>query len=383
MTRTVLVLGGGIGGIVAANRLYRLLPRGDRIVVVDREADVAFAASFPWVVAGHRTLPAITRPIRRLLKPGVELVTGTIEQILPEEKAAIVDGRRLAGDVLIVALGAALAPERIPGLAEAGHNFYTAAGTESLHSAMTAFAGSRLVVLTAAPAYKCPAAPYEVALLLEDVCRRRGIRSLVELQVHAAEPAPMGVAGPAVSAAVRQLLAARGIEYFPGHQVTSVDPAAKRLRFADGQDAPFDLLAFVPPHVAPDVAVRSGLTEDTGWIAADRHTLETRWPDVYALGDVVSLPLAMGKPLPKAGVFASAQAVVVARNVAARRRGRAAEARFDGQGMCFIETGGGKTGFGNGNFYAEPVPLVDLKPPGRRWHLGKVLQEQRWLRGWV
>lgn len=98
---------------------------------------------------------------------------------------------------------------------------------------------------------------------------------------------------------------------------------------------------------------------------------------------MVSLPLAMGKPLPKAGVFARSQAEVVARNIAARRHGTAANARFDGHGTCFIEIGGGKAAQGKGNFYAEPVPTVALKPPGRRWHLGKVLFEQTWLRGWM
>jgi sulfide:quinone oxidoreductase len=383
MSHTVLILGGGVGGVIAANRLRRLLPAGDRVVVVDRLADSVFAASFPWLVAGSRSVAAITRPLRRLLKPGVEVVTGEIEQILPETKEVIVGGRRLAGNDLIITLGAALWPERIPGLAQAGHNFYTAEGATALHAAMEQFPGGQLIVLTAAPAYKCPAAPYEVALLLEDLCRRRGIRDRVDVRVFAAEPGPMGVAGPAVSAAVREMLAARRIGYFPEHQVGSVDRVAKRLTFTNGVEASFDLLAFVPPHGAPEVVVRSGLTGESGWIATDRHTLETRWPGVYALGDVVSLPLAMGKPLPKAGVFAHAQAEVVARNIAARRRGAAASARFDGHGACFIEIGGGKAGLGKGNFYAEPVPTVALKPPARRWHLAKVLFEKAWLRGWT
>ena len=383
MAHTVLILGGGVGGVVAANRLRRLLPAGDRVVVVDRLSDSAFPASLPWLTAGRRSVAAISRPLRRLLKPDIEVITGEIEQILPDTKEIVVGGRRLAGDDVIITLGAALVPERIPGLAQAGYNLYATEGAEALRRAMERFTRGLVVVLTAAPAYKCPAAPYEVALLLEDLCRRRGIRDQVEFRVIAAEPAPMGVAGPAVSAAVRELLASRGISYLPDHQVASVDPVAKRLHFTNDMWVAFDLLAYVPPHGAPDVVVRSGLTGESGWIAADRHTLETRWPGVYALGDVVSLPLAMGKPLPKAGVFARSQAEVVARNIAARRHGTAANARFDGHGTCFIEIGGGKAAQGKGNFYAEPVPTVALKPPGRRWHLGKVLFEQTWLRGWM
>lgn len=383
MSHTVLILGGGVGGVVAANRLRRLLPKGDRIIVVERHADASFGASLPWLVSGQRSKEDISRPLRQLLKPGVELVIGGIDEIDPGARSVIVNGLRLAGDDLIIALGASLAPERIPGLAEAGFNIYQPEGAEALRQEMSRFRGGRLVVLTAAPAYKCPAAPYETALLLEDVCRSRGIRDKVDMQLFAAEPAPMGVAGPAVSAAVRGMLEARGIAYLPEHQVRTVDPVAKTMEFTNGVAASFDLLAFVPPHVAPDVVLRAGLAGDNGWMAADRNTLETKWPGVYALGDVVSFPLAMGKPLPKAGVFARAQAQVVARNIASKRRGREASARFEGYGMCFVETGGGKAGIGRGNFYAEPVPTVALHAPGRLGHVAKVLFEQQWLRGWA
>ncbi len=383
MSHTVLILGGGVGGVVAANRLRRLLPKGDRIIVVERHADASFGASLPWLVAGQRSQEAISRPLRQLLKPGVELVIGGIDEIDAGSRTVIVNGRRLAGDALIIALGASLAPERIPGLAEAGFNIYQPEGAEALRQEMARFRGGRLVVLTAAPAYKCPAAPYETALLLEDVCRSRGIRDKVDVRLFAAEPGPMGVAGPAVSAAVRGMLEARGIAYLPEHQVRTVDPVAKTIEFTNGVSASFDLLAFVPPHVAPDVVLRAGLAGENGWMSADRHTLETSWPGVYALGDVVSFPLAMGKPLPKAGVFARAQAQVVARNIASKRRGREARARFEGYGMCFIEIGGGKAGIGRGNFYAEPVPTVALHAPGRLGHIVKVLFEQQWLRGWA
>lgn len=383
MSHTVLILGGGVGGVVAANRLRRLLPKGDRIIVVDRHADASFGASLPWLVAGQRSKEAIARPLRQLLKPGVELVIGDIDEIDPSSRSVVVGGRRLAGDDMIIALGAALAPERIPGLVDAGFNIYEPDGADALRQEMARFRGGRLVVLTAAPAYKCPAAPYEIALLLEDLCRGRGIRNTVDVRLFAAEAAPMGVAGPAVGASVRGMLEARGIAYLPEHQVRAVDPVAKKIEFTNGVVASFDLLAFVPPHVAPGIVLRAGLAGENGWMSADKHTLETKWPGVYALGDVVSFPLAMGKPLPKAGVFARAQAQVVARNIAAKRRGRSATTRFEGYGMCFVETGGGKAGIGRGNFYAEPVPTVALHAPGRIGHLVKVLFELQWLRGWA
>jgi sulfide:quinone oxidoreductase len=161
-----------------------------------------------------------------------------------------------------------------------------------------------------------------------------------------------------------------------------VDPEARTLAFANGSAAGYDLLIHVPPHRAPAVVRQSGLAPEGGWVAVDRGTFETAWPGVFAIGDVTTVPLAMGKPLPKAGVFAHGQAEVVAANLAARWTGAEPARRFDGHGECFVEAGDGRAGFGAGNFYAEPLPQVALRAPGRAWHWAKVLFEWKWLRGW-
>lgn len=383
MGQTVLILGGGVGGLVAANALRKALPKEHRVVLVERDAAFVFAPSLPWVITGERTAQKISRPLARLERKGIELVSGEVERIDPARREAVVGGRTLAGDYLIVALGAELAPETIPGLPEAGHDFYTLAGAESLRDALAQFRGGRLVVLTAAPAYKCPAAPYEAAMLLEHQCRKRRIREATSIDMYAAEAGPMGVAGPDVSKAVRQMVEGKGITYHPEHQVREVDPARRIIRFAGGAEAGYDLLAYVPPHRVPRAVRESGLTAESGWIAVDRGTMETRHARVYALGDVVGIPLKLGKPLPKAGVFARAQAEVVAKNVAREITGKGKPAAFDGVGECFIETGEGKAGFGKGDFYAEPLPEVKIQPPGRRWHAGKILFEKDSLRRWL
>jgi sulfide:quinone oxidoreductase len=380
--QTVLILGGGVGGLVAANRLRKLLPAEHRVVLVEREPNFVFAPSFLWLMTGGRTAADISRPLSPLAGKGIEVVRGEIERIEPDRRSVIVDGRSLSGDHLIVALGAELAPESIPGLAQAGHDFYTLAGAEAFRDALSSFDGGRIVLLTAAPAYKCPAAPYEAAMLVEAACRKRKIRGRTQIELHAAEPGPMGVAGPDVSAGVRGLVEARGIAYRPNHQVTQADPETKRLVFADGSSSAFDLLAYVPPHRAPRVVRESGLASESGWIAVDRNTLKTKFENVHAVGDVVTIPLKLGKPLPKAGVFAHAEAEVVAQNIAHAVTGKGAPATFDGNGECFIETGDGKAGIGRGSFYAEPLPVVRMRPPGYRWHFSKVLFEKTWLRRW-
>jgi sulfide:quinone oxidoreductase len=379
MSRTALVLGAGLGGLIAAENLRKLLPASDRVIAVERSRSHYFPPSLLWQMVGERKLADFTRSYGRLARRGVEVRHGTVTRIDPAGRSAEIDGVPLQADALVISLGAEYAPEIVPGLAQAGLNFYTPEGAEAVHKALDAFPGGRLVVLTATPAYKCPAAPYEAALLVESYLRQRGVRDKTQIEFHAAEPQPMAVAGPVVGAAVRGMIEGRGIAYHPQHQVSSVDSAAGRLTFADGSAAEFDLLLYVPPHRAPAVVREAGLTNEAGWVPVDRHTLQTRFESVYALGDVTIIPLTMGRPLPKAGVFAHGQAETVAANIAYAWTGKGAPRRFEGLGMCFIEAGDGRAGIGKGNFYAEPTPQVDVRPPSLLWHAGKILYEKYWL----
>jgi sulfide:quinone oxidoreductase len=379
MGRTALVLGAGLGGISAAQSLRKALPHEDRVVLVDRAGDHVFQASLPWVLAGSRGLAQISRPAEHAARRGIEFIHGEVESISPAERSATIDGRVVRADVLIIALGAEYNPGAVPGLAEAGHCFYTSKGAVSGHQALDAFRGGRIALLTAAPQYKCPAAPYEAALLVDGDLRRRGLRDSVKIDFYAAEPGPMMTAGAEVSAAIRQLIESRDITYHPGQTIAEADADSRRLRFANADEAAYDLLFYVPPHRAPAVIREAGLTDESGWIPVDRYTLATKYDGVYAIGDVVVLPLKMGRPLPKAGVFAHAQGDVVAHNVAVAWTGRGTLRRFDGMGACFVETGDGRAGMGQGNFYAEPLPAVRLRPPSRLWHGAKVLYEKYWL----
>jgi sulfide:quinone oxidoreductase len=380
--KTVLILGGGVGGLVAADRLRRALPHDHRVILIERERQHLFQPSLLWVAVGDRRPEQIQRPLDRLMPKGIELVHATVEALDLSRRVVTAGGREYMGDAVIVALGAELAPETIPGLADGGHNLYTLSGASAIQEALQSFRGGRVVILTATPAYKCPAAPYESAMLVEAWLRRHGQRESTDLDFYAAEPGPLGVAGPAVSSAVRQMVESHGIRYHPEYQLVSVDPRARRLAFANGTSAAYDLLIYIPPHRAPAVVRRSGLAPEGGWVGVDRGTFETTVPGVYAIGDVTTVPLTLGKPLPKAGVFAHRQAEVVAHNLVSLWSGSGARRTFNGHGECFVETGDGQAGFGAGNFYAEPVPQVALRGPSRFWHWGKVLFEWKWLHGW-
>jgi sulfide:quinone oxidoreductase len=371
--QTVVVLSGGIGGVATVNRLRRRLGRRHRIVLVNRDPDFRFPASYLWVMSGQRRPHQVIRPLQALQGRGIDVVIGAVDAIDPANRTVTVEGRQITADHLVVSLGADNAADTIPGLQAAGETFATLGGAQRLAQAVTALTRGRVLVVTAAPLYRCPAAPYEAALLIDAMLRRNGVRRNVDVVLHSAEPGPMAVAGANVSAAVTALLADRGIDYRPSHQITAAETG--RADFTDGQSEAFDLLVYMPPIRPPAVVAASPLASTGGWIDADRNTLATAFPGVYAIGDNTQLPLSIGKPLPRAGVFAHRQARVVADNIAATIQGRRAPASFDGHGGCFIETGFGKAGYGSGDFYAEPSPKVSIRPPARRWHLAKVAFE--------
>ena len=380
--KTILILGGGIGGIVAASLLRKQLPREHRIILVERETRHVFPASLLWLMVGARREEQISRPIERLAQSGIEFVHGEVERIEPQTLSVRAAGREIPADYMVVALGAEFAPEAIPGLAEAGHNFYTLAGAQSFNRARRDLREGPLAVLVGGTPFKCPAAPYEAAMLLEADVRKRGVHPAVTVGLYTPEPGPMPVAGPEVSAKVRQLVESTGVRVHTEHLVTEVDPSARLIRFKNGATAPFDLLAYVPPHRAPTVVRAAGLAGESGWVPVDRETLETKFPSVYAIGDVTGIPLVSGRPLPKAGVFARGEAEVVARNITCAITGAGAPRSFAGHGACFIEIGGNRAGFGSGNFFAEPAPQLRLRSPGYLLHLGKVASEKYWFYRW-
>ncbi len=379
MKRTALILGAGLGGLVAAETLRKLLPAADRVIAVDRAERHFFPPSLLWLMVGQRKPEDFTRSLDRLIGRGVEFRHGDVTRIDAQRREVEVGGELLTADALVIALGADYAPESIAGLADAGLNLYTMEGATAIRDTLANFQGGRIVVLTAAPQYKCPAAPYEAALLVDAFLRQHGLREKTAIDFFAAEARPMFVTGPELGAAVRGMIEARGIAYHPEHQVTEVDPAARRVSFSNGATAPYDLLLYVPPHRAPAVVREAGLTNEAGWIAVDRHTLQTPFDGVFAIGDITTIPLKMGRPLPKAGVFAHGQAEVVAHNIAHAWTGKGAPRRFTGEGMCFIETGHGRAGIGKGDFYAEPTPQVEMRGPNLFWHAGKILYEKYWL----
>jgi sulfide:quinone oxidoreductase len=383
-SRTVVILGGGVGGIITANDLRRRLSNEHRIVLVERNAEHAFAPSFLWLMTGDRRPQQVRRPLVQLLRTGVEFVHGSAEGLDLNRHRIVTSAGDIGYDYLVVALGAELAPETVPGLADGAQTFYTFDGASHLRDALSRFSGGRVAVVVAAMPYKCPGAPHEGAMLIADCFRKRGLSGSTELHLFTPESQPMPVAGPALGEAVQQLLHSKGIRFHPLHSLTAVDTQTRTARFQ--QEAfQYDLLVAIPPHRPPSLLRDTGITNPAGWVAVNVNTLATRHERVFAIGDVTAIPIpGRWKPdvplmLPKAGVFAHVQAEVVAARIAAEISGRQPKEEFCGDGYCMLEAGEDLAGFAYGNFFAQPTPQVNLRQVGKAWHIGKVLFEKWWL----
>jgi len=327
----VLVLGAGFGGLELTTRLSDELGDDADIVLIDKADGFVFGFSKLDVMFGRTTPQAVRHPYRDLVKPGVRFVQTAIRSIDPVRRRVETDAGAFDADVMVVALGADLDPSATPGLAEAGHEFYTVDGAFAARDVLDSFGGGRVVVGVTSTPFKCPPAPSETALMLHDYLVARGLRAASEISLVMPLGAPIPPS-PAASQALLAEFAERGISWHPDRLVRSLDPQRRVAILADGEEMPFDLFLGVPVHLVPAVVAESGMCVD-GWIPVDPLTLETAYPDVYAVGDVTSVGT------PKAGVFSERQASVVAGQLIARH-GRPGAARpYDGKGICYIEFG--------------------------------------------
>jgi sulfide:quinone oxidoreductase len=373
----VVIVGGGLGGLACAQRLAKR--DGDLdIHLIDRKGEHHFPPSFPWVAVGRRRgrPEAVSRPLARLARRGVRFTEAEVTGMDPDRDSISTSSGEVPYDQLVLAPGAAIAPESVDGLAEAAHGFYTLADAERLRDALAAFGGGRVLIAIAAPPYRSLAAPYEAAFLIDDFLGKAGVTAKVD--VVTAEPRPIPVAESKVGDRIAAMLERRGIGFQSDRRLESVDPGAREARFGDGSE-PFDLLVAVPPHRPPDFVAASPLAGPNGWLRAEPFTLSVH-SNVHAIGDVTEIELSGGSKLPKAGVLAQAEAVVVADNIATKAAGLTPRREFDASLEYQLEVGSGRAAGAKGYLYRSPRGRLRIRRPGRRWHRDKVLFERRSLR---
>ena len=355
MKTRVVVLGAGFGGLELVTTLSEAIGEQVDVTLIDKHDSFVFGFSKLDVMFGRKSAEEVRLPYGEIAKTGVRFVQETITAIDPETRTVTTDGGSYEADVLVVALGADYDFDATPGLADGDNEFYSVAGAEKLRDVLPGFSSGRAIVGVCGAPFKCPPAPSEAALLLHDMLVERGVRDACEITIVIpfATPVPPS---PDTSAALVEAFAERDITFVRERRVSSLDGARKVAVLDDGTELPYDLFLGVPKHRAPDVVIASGMTED-GYIPVNAETLATRYPGVYAVGDVATIGV------PKAGVFAETAARVVAESLIATIQGGEQPQKYAGAGSCYIEFGAGRVGRVDVDFLGGPKPTGVYNEP--------------------
>jgi sulfide:quinone oxidoreductase len=359
MKKHVVIVGAGFAGLELATRLSDSLVGEVDVTLLDRNDAFYFGFSKLDVLLGRRAPGDVLLHYGDIVKQGVEFRQETVTAIDPLKRRVYTKEGRYDADFLAVALGAEYDIAATPGFQEGGFEYYSLAGAERLHEALQGFAGGTVLIAVLGHPFKCPPAPFEGAFLLHDLFTRRGIRDAVDIRMTFPMAAPVPVTDE-VSRVFLAALEQRGIECAPKKLVVGLDARDRSARLAGGGSVPYDLFIGIPLHRAPDVVTRSGLAPD-GWIHVDQKNLATRFPGVYALGDVAT----GARTVAKAGIFAEAAARVVAADIAAQIGRGEPPPPYQGDGPCYVEFGGGMVGKVEVNFLGGPAPTARITAPSR------------------
>lgn len=355
MNKRVLILGAGFAGLELATSLSETHGDELEVTVIDKSDAFIFGFSKLDVMFGKATLDAVKLAYRDFGKRGVTLKRETVRAIDPSTRTVTTDVGVHQADFLVIAMGADYDVSSTPGVVLGDNEFYSVPGGAHLATQLPNFSTGHAVIGVCGAPYKCPPAPSECALMLHDYLAARGVRAACSITLVNPLPSPVPPS-PETSQALIEAFAQRDIAYLPGRRVTAVDRVRNRVLLDDGQELVCDLFLGVPKNRAPDVVVAAGLTLD-GWVSVDPRTLETKFPGVYAVGDLANTGA------PKAGVFAEGAARAVAANITSLLRAQIPSAKNPGAGSCYIEFGSNRIARVDVDFFSGPKPTGTFHTP--------------------
>jgi sulfide:quinone oxidoreductase len=355
MKTRVLILGAGFGGLELSSLLSETFGTDADVTLIDKNDAFLFGFSKLDVMFGRSTLDAVRLPYRNFIKPGVRFVQQTITAIDPVARRVATDGGDFEADFLVIALGADYDLGATAGLAEHGNEFYSVAGANRLRDILPTITGGDIVIGVCGAPFKCPPAPSEAALLMHDFLVTRGVRDACTMTIIIPFGRPVPPS-PETSDALISAFKERNITFVAQRRVSGLDGTTKTVTLDDGSTLPYDVFLGVPKHRAPAVVEAAAIAEN-GWVPVDPKTLATKYPCVYAVGDIA----ATGTP--KAGVFAEGAAKSVAQSIIAAIQGGAAPQPYSGAGSCYIEFGAGRIGRVDVDFFSGPAPTGTYYAP--------------------
>jgi sulfide:quinone oxidoreductase len=378
--KQIVILGAGFGGLACANALRKGLGQEHRIVIVDRKKSFMMGLVKLWIMNGTRELESSQTPLSSLNAKGIEYLNDEVTAIeTAERRVQVKEHGWIEYDYLVVALGTELAPEKIEGFAGRGFNLYDSKQVPQLREKVLALKQGRIVISIMGAPYKCPPAPYEAAMMINDMLEKNGTRNSIKIDIFAPSPIALPVAGPKVSSDVVEMIGRYGISFSPGCKPKTVRDG--EIEFENGRREKFDVLVGIPPHRSPDVVKGSGLAAGE-WIPVDRHTMRTQAENVFAIGDVTEIKIGQ-LAMPKAGIFAEGEAKVVAQEIIDEVAGAKTQAAYNGQGYCYVESGNRTAGYVEADFYNEAGPAFKLDAPAEKYFEKKHEFERTRLKEWL
>lgn len=361
MPARVVVLGGGVGGTLVANLLDKELGKEAHVTVVDPTGMHDYQPGYLYVALGEASGHWLSRDERTLLRKGVDLAIEEAVRVHPEAQTVqLARGGSLDYDYLVIATGARLMHDAIPGLAEGSFGFYSLGDAERLREELRRFSGGRLMIGVAGIPYKCPPAPVEFTMMVEEYFRKKGIRD--KSSVTLLSPLNRAFTIESASKLIQPIMEQRGIELETFFNVETVQPSEGTVSSLEGDTKEYDLLVLVPPHRGAQVVIDSGLGDASGWLPTDKHTLNVEGHErIFGLGDATNLPIS------KSGSTAHFEAPVIASRIVSMVKGTAPKENYGGRVMCFLETGNGQATALRFDYEHPPVP----PQPNRGWHMAK------------
>jgi len=356
----VVILGGGFGGLSAANEIRSSLDSSRvKITIIDKKDWFMVGFAKLWIMNGTRTFENSVGSLNELPKKQINFIKDEIIEINPKNNFIKTKSENISFDFLIVSMGAVLAPEKIPGLVENGFNLYDHNQLEKIHQKLNKIESGKIAIVIMGMPYKCPPAPFEASLLVDSMLRKRGIRDSVQIDFYSPAPITLPAAGPEVSKQILDLVNSEKIIFHNSKKIKCVE--SKKLIF-ENDEADFDILLAIPPHVAPKVIYDSDLAKEPGFIPIDRDC-KTPYQNIFAVGDVTSLVVTDSMAVPKAGIFAEGEGITVAKNIISKLESKETSVLFDGKGGCFLESGRDTASIIEVDMFTDPKPSTNLTDP--------------------
>ena len=332
----VVILGGGFGGLSSANELRNTLSSSQvKITVIDKKDWFMVGFTKLWIINGTRTFENSIGSLNELSKKEINFIKEEILEINSKNKTIKTNSQNIEFDFLIISTGAVLAPQKIPGLVENGFNLYDHEQLLEIRDKLESIESGKIAISIMGMPYKCPPAPFEASLLIDSMLRKRGVRNSVQIDFYSPAPITLPAAGPEVSKKILELVNSEKITFHNSCKIKSVE--SKKLIF-ENSEADFDILLAIPPHIAPKIIYDSDLAKEPGFIPINRDC-KTSFENIFAIGDVTVLAVGEKLAVPKAGVFAEGEGIIVAKNIISKIQSKKEIELFDGKGGCFIESG--------------------------------------------